>query len=176
MMIVAAFIVVVLTPVMNQAMQPATDNSTFGIVDFELAGTPEQALVILDAWGADGRDGAELAIKLDFGYLIAYSLLLALVCGSAAIGAARRDWRRTERAAWRLAALSLLAGLLDAAENTALLNVLGQYNSGGVSGLAPVVADTAAAVKFGIVLAALVFVAAVLVAIASSRFRQPDRA
>lgn len=175
-MVVAAVTVIVLTPVMNQAMQPATDNSAFGIVDFELAGTPEQAMVILDDWGADGRGGAERAIKLDYAYLIAYSVLLAVACGSVAMGAARRGWRRTERAAWRLAALSVVAGLLDAAENTALLNVLGQYDLGGVRGIAPAVADTAAAVKFGIVLAALVFCAVVLVAIASSRFRQPDPA
>ena len=175
-MIVAGVIGLWLTLAMNQAMRPAVENSAFGIVDFELAGTPEQAVVILDAWGAEGREGAEQAIKLDYGYLVAYSVLLALACGTVALGAATREWHRTERAAWRLAALSPVAGLLDAVENTALLNVLGQYGSGGAIGSSAAIADAVAALKFGIVVAAFAFVIVVMGAIVNTRFRRPKQA
>lgn len=172
-MIVAGVVGLWLMVAMYRSMQPAVENSIFGIVSFELAGTPQQATAILDSWGEAGRVGAERAIKLDYGFLVAYSVLLALASGTVALGAARREWHRTEQVAWRVASWSPVAGLLDAVENTALLTVLRQYDSGGVVGSATVVADAVAGLKFAIVVAGFGFVIVVLGAFVNTRFRRP---
>ena len=176
-MIVAGVVGLLLIVAMNRSMQPALENSTNGILDFELAKRPQQAAAILDSWGAEGRAGATQAIKLDYGFLVTYSVLLAMASGSVALGAARREWHRTEQTAWRVASWIPVAGLLDAVENTALLTVLRQYDSGGVVGSATVVAESAAGYKFAIVVAGFGFIVVVLGAFFNTRVRpsKPDR-
>ncbi len=169
--VVAAIAMAWLTWQMNGAMAPAVDDSDFGIVDFELAGTPDQAVEILDDWGRDGREGAEQAIRIDFAYLVAYSLLLTLACASVAIILGERGWVRTARAGWRLAALSPLAGVLDGVENIALLRVLGGYESGTVIASATQVANVAASAKFAIVMVGFAFVIIAVVGLAATRTR-----
>ena len=161
---------------MNVAMEPAVDDSEFGIVDFELAGEPEQAVEILDDWGQDGREGTERAIKIDFAYLVAYSVLLTLACASVAIILDQRGWGRTARAGWRLAALSPLAGVLDAVENIALLRVLNEYDSGTISNSVTQVANVAASAKFAIVMVGFAFVIIAAVGLAATRTRSQNPA
>jgi len=88
---------------------------------FELAGTPSRAQKILDAWGKAGRAAAHKSLYFDFAFLIGYALLLNLLCGWAA-GVFRSPG--LARAAAILASLQLVAGALDALENTALLAIL----------------------------------------------------
>ncbi len=168
-MIGAAAAVVWLSLEMNQAMQPAVDDSAFGIVSFELAGTVERATEILDDWGPDGRAGVERAIQLDYGFLIAYAVLLVLASSAVAIAARTRAWVKTEQWGWRLAALVLVAALLDAVENTLLLQTLGDYISGSIGGLPVAAAAGAAAIKFAIVVAAIAYVGVGLIAVGVNR-------
>lgn len=172
LIVVAAVAVAWLSLEMDKSMQPAVDDSEFGIVSFEFARTPERATEILDDWRLAGREGARQAIKIDYGFLVAYSVLLAVASGSVAMASARRSWAPAQRAGWALAGLSLVAGLLDAVENAALLNTLDRYDSADISSLATVLASTAAAVKFAIVLAAIIYLVVVLAAIASARMGQ----
>ncbi len=154
----AAVAAVVLNLAMQVAMQPAVDDAPFGIVDFEFASTPERAGEILDAWGSDGRDGAATAIALDYGFLIAYSALLALGTGSISLAADARGWNRTARAGRRLVILAPVAGVLDAIENTALLNVLGAHQAGEISEVATLIAESTAAPKFAIVIVGFLYI------------------
>lgn len=141
----------------EQAMEPANASGGPDIVAFELARTPEQAREILDEWGPEGRAGATRAIKIDYGFLIAYAVFLSVAVGSIATGVAERTRTWAKSLGWWLAGLALVAGVLDAIENTALLRVLDAYPSGGISSLATWTAAVAASVKFLIVTAAVVY-------------------
>jgi len=141
----------------ERAMEPAKDSSGTDIVAFEFAGTPERAREILDEWGTEGRAGATRAIKIDYGFLIAYAVFLSLAVGGLAAGVGKRTRAWAESLGWRLVGLALVAGALDAIENTALLRVLDAYQSSGISGLATLTAAVAASVKFLIVAAAVAY-------------------
>jgi hypothetical protein len=140
---------------MNEAMEPAGE---YSIVDFEFASTPERATKILDAWGADGRNGARRAIWLDYGWLVAYSVLLTLACGGLALAAFKRGMLRLSGFGWKLTAFVPIAGMLDAVENTALLIVLNGFAGDAIGSAAPFIAAEAAGVKFAIVIVALLYI------------------
>ena len=55
-----------------------------GIFGFELAGSPERAQQILEAWGPDGKSAARVSLLLDYPYLVSYAGLQAAGCGMAA--------------------------------------------------------------------------------------------
>ena len=99
-----------------------------GIIGFEVAGTPERARAITDAWGEEGRAAARASLVLDFPFLIAYTgVNVALAPGRA------------------LAAVAVVAGACDAVENAALLGVLA-----GRDGRLPAVARAFALAKFAL--------------------------
>lgn len=143
---------------MAAAMEPAMAASSSDIVAFEFAGSPANASDILTEWGADGREGAHRALRLDYGFLVAYAVFLALASGSVAMAASRRDRTQLGRIGWWLAGLALLAGVLDAIENTALLTVVGNYDSGSISAVATVAAAVVAGPKFVFVIGAALYV------------------
>ncbi|MFQ5458902.1 MAG: hypothetical protein ACE5FC_10705 [Myxococcota bacterium] len=100
-----------------------TGDAPFGIVSFELARTAAKAGAILASWDAAARVSAGLSLGLDYLFLFAYALALALGC--VLVGGLARN-----RGTW-LAALAaplawslLLAAVLDAVENYALIRLL----------------------------------------------------
>lgn len=95
-----------------------------GIVPFEVAGTQEEAREILGEWGSAGRDAARVSLRVDFAYLIAYSLFLAVACTVASQRLARRGMTRLARLGPILGWSMFAAGAFDAIENVALLRVI----------------------------------------------------
>ena len=90
--------------------------SPWGIVSFELAGTPYDALRILLAWEqADAIGHAKLIQWADFVYLIIYGSFFATLAAWA--GAVLGDAKWSSRAAWA----ATLAALFDVLENVVLL-------------------------------------------------------
>jgi hypothetical protein len=130
----------------QSALAPAIESGGPGIVAFEFAASPERADEILSGWGTGGRTGAEEAIRIDYGFLIAYAVFLWLATAAVADRAHGR-WARVGR--W-LAGLALVAGLLDILENTLLLRVIDGYREGSISGTATAAAAVAAGLKFAI--------------------------
>lgn len=90
------------------------------IVSFELARTPGNAQRTLDSWDADARRHARLGLMVDYLFLCAYAPTVALGCLLAGDKLRQRRWPLA-RASALLAWGGLLAGLLDAVENAALL-------------------------------------------------------
>jgi hypothetical protein len=168
LMAVAALAAVVLSIQHNAAFRPALANGGPGIVDFEFSGSPERAAEILDGWGETGQDAAERAIGIDYGFLVAYSVFLALATAGVAAHASG-GWRGVGIA---LSWLSLFAGLLDAIENTALLYVIDSYRSRGVGSLAPTIAAQAAGAKFAIILLAIAYLLGALLVVVVRRLRR----
>ena len=100
------------------------ESSPWGIVSFELAGTPHRALRILLEWKSRGAIGHAKLIQIaDFVYLALYAMFfaaLALFVGS-----------RLDEAVWsaRAAWAATLAAAFDVLENAVLLYELVRFTS-----------------------------------------------
>ena len=103
------------------------DEGGWGIVDFELAGSREDAQRMVSDWGADGHDAARLSLWLDYLYMVAYGAFGALAVAAVRDMSARRGWRRFERFAALAVPLPIAAALCDALENAGLLLALGGH-------------------------------------------------
>lgn len=124
-----------------------------GIISFELAGTIERVNQILDEWGPDGRICAALSLGLDYLFLIVYALFISLACVLIA-----------RYLTFKIAFLAIcgmvlswgqfLAGLLDAIENFALVQLV----LGSSRPFWPITARWCATIKFCIVGAGLVYI------------------
>jgi hypothetical protein len=124
-----------------------------GIVPFELAEDVREARRILTSWGVAGQAAARRSVLLDYGFLVAYSMLLALLSLYVADRADERGVTWLAVAGVVTAWLALVAGGLDAVENTALLRTLG----GGPTAVSVRVAYRAAQLKFTLVAVCLLY-------------------
>lgn len=144
----------VITIVINVVGEPlVTTLAPYGIVSFELAGTPERAKAIIESWDEQARLFAAFSLGFDYLYMLAYSMAIGLGCVSAA--QAIRSMR------WPLTALGIplawgmwLAALFDAVENLSLSLIL---LAGASSSIWPAVARLCALLKFGLLFLGLVY-------------------
>jgi hypothetical protein len=125
-----------------------------GIIPFELAGTPELSRRIMDKWGPEGRSAARMSLLLDYPYLVTYSGLQLAACSAASDALRRRGATTLADAGRVIAPAQIAAGAFDAAENTALLGVLG-----GGSDRLPAVARAAARAKFALLMLGCLYAA-----------------
>lgn len=129
-----------------------TSAAPSGIVSFELAGSAGQAQAILDSWDTGARLHAAFSLGLDYLFMPVYSTAIGLACLWAA--------RRLRQVSWPLAVLGAwlawglwLAALLDATENVSLLASL----FGSPAPPWPQLAGLCASLKFGLILAGMVY-------------------
>lgn len=129
-----------------------TPSAPTGIVSLELAGDNVTAGRILREWGDSGLLLAAFGLGLDYLYMVAYGLAIALGCRLVAQGS-RSLWFSLagQILAWMLA----LAVVADAVENYALMRVL----LGASEPLWPALARACALAKFTLVGAGLIYVA-----------------
>lgn len=122
-------------------------SSPRGIVDLQLAFSPETAIRIVDGWSVNQRLLCAFTLGVDVLFLLLYATTLALAC--AAVGERWRQRRPVLGAAGRVfAGLAVVAGGADLVEDVASLLVLrGDFS------VAPVV-SVAAVVKFSALLLA----------------------
>lgn len=146
--------IVVAAGLRGQGQSLITDQSPKGIVTFELIGTMEGAQRIIDSWGERGRIMAGLNLGLDYLFMLVYACALGLGCVLAS-GVYGKCCPAIGRLGSPFAWGSLLAGLLDAIENYALIELL----LGSSNDLWPAVARWCALPKFGLVAIALIYVA-----------------
>jgi len=98
--------------------------SPWGIVSFELAGTPYQALRILLEWKTSNALGhAKLSLITDFVYLIIYGSFFASL--ALWVGSRLDDMVWSLRAAWA----ATCAAVFDALENGVLLHEVMRFSS-----------------------------------------------
>lgn len=109
-------------------MAPAVPH---GILSYEFAWSRDRAQQILDAWVAL-KGTAKRQLLLDFGFLVAYPLLLSLACAMLAESPHNSTAAVGVFISWAV----LAAGPLDAAENFALLRMLDTGASDGLAQLA----------------------------------------
>lgn len=124
-----------------------------GILSFEFAGDLSTAQKMTESWGGRGRIAAGFSLGLDYLFLLTYAGSIGMGC----VLVTRSVSKRTKQLynigimlAWAL----LLAALLDAVENYALIRVL----LGSNLAFWPKVAAWCAAPKFVIVAAGLAYI------------------
>ncbi len=126
------------------------------IVEFELAGSVSNARAIIDAWNETDRIRAGFSLGFDYLYMPVYATTIALACVLAAGVLTSKTWRSMGGLlAWGLWA----AAIFDAIENVALFTELLGNNVAPY----PQMAQICAAIKFGLILAGLLYVAVGLV-------------
>lgn len=124
----------------------------YGIVSFELAGSPSQAQAMLEAWDERARLAGAFSLGLDYVFMPAYAAAIGLGCLWAADSLRHRQWP----VAWlgvSLAWLQWAAALCDGVENLCLLKILLDVP---VSPW-PEIARWCALIKFGLIFAGLVY-------------------
>jgi hypothetical protein len=125
------------------------------IVSFELAGCESKAVAILDTWGELGARAAAFNLGFDYLFLVGYSTFMTLMC----LWASRRYSNPSLRSLGVLLAWQQwIAGLLDCAEDAALLKILFHGASDG----AAEIACACAIGKFGLVSCGVVYTLASL--------------
>jgi hypothetical protein len=147
LLIVSGITAAALLAVMVRLDRPLkTEVAPRGIVSFELAGSYENAHRILASWGENGHRHAALSLRVDYAFLIAYALLLYLLCaGVASSWPERCPYIR--RMGFLLAGGQWVAALLDIIENILLQQIL----NGSTAAHLPLVARWCALVKFTLV-------------------------
>jgi hypothetical protein len=134
------------------------DSGGPGIVPFEVAGSSDRAEEILAEWGEEGQDSARTSLIVDYPYLVAYSIFLAVACTVGSERLARRGMNRLARAGPAIGWGAVVAGALDAIENAALLRVVDGHTE-----VFPAIALIAAIGKFALAALAVVYAIAGLV-------------
>ena len=86
-----------------------------GIIPFELAGNATRSEEIMKRWGPDGRRAARMSLWLDFGYMLTYGALTALLL---------EQVRRVREHPSLTPAVIIPAVAADAVEGVSLLKVL----------------------------------------------------
>lgn len=124
-----------------------------GISDFEFAGSSSRAAQIVAEWGSQGRHLAHLGLLLDYGYMLSYGLFFALAGFAVRDVAQGRGWRRTAKAGIVIPYFALAAACFDAAENVALLLVLGGHGGS----FAPPFAAVCSGVKWALIGIAILY-------------------
>ncbi len=100
-----------------------TEAAPWGIVSFEFAGDLAGAEAMLASWGHEGVVAAAFNLGLDYAFLLAYAVALALACVAVVDGVKARAGgyaRIGAVVAWT----PFGAVLLDAVENAALIQVV----------------------------------------------------
>jgi len=128
------------------------DQAVNGIVSLELAGSINNAKLILASWDKSAQFQAGLSIGLDFLFLIAYSITIAMGC----LLVAKNFGVFVQNIGMWLAGTQILAAILDVIENLAMIKLL----TGSTWDILPAIAYWCAIPKFLIVLAGLVFLLA----------------
>jgi hypothetical protein len=123
---------------------------SYGIVDYELAYSPQKADQILNTWDADARAAARQSLLIDFLFMPAYALFFGSV--TLLLARAQRGMLRTIGFALTLGCIA--AALLDIFENTMLYISL---PGPPVAALPPLLAGIAASIKFLLIVLAVVY-------------------
>jgi hypothetical protein len=142
-----------------------SEASPNGIVSFELAGTPHQALRMLLEWKSrDALGYARLSLIVDFVYLLIYALFFSSL--ALWVGARLGDEKWSVRSAWAVT----LAAAFDILENGVLLYELNRFTSPSPY---PQVAASFALTKFALIVASAAYGLGGAVVVVARRQRRP---
>lgn len=144
-----------------------TEAAPMGIVSFEFAGETSYAQSMVASWGSQGRVYAGLNLGLDYLFVVSYAGAIGLGCVLVGKSLSKEKASLAGCLGVGLGWGQLVAGVLDAAENYALIRVL----LGSVGELWPALARLCAIPKFLLVGIGLVYIVVGAVWIALRKMR-----
>jgi hypothetical protein len=150
-LLAATLVVMISLQIIGAPLQ--TEAAPAGIISYEFAGDLSAAREMINSWGSSGQLSAGLSLGLDYLFLAAYSVTIALGCSIVAEKLHSR-FGFLIRLGKLLAWAQFLAAALDALENYALIRVL----LGSDNALWPQVAYWSAGPKFLIVVLGILYV------------------
>lgn len=129
-----------------------TAAAPWGVISLELAHTTDQARLVLASWDEAARVDAALVVGMDCLFLLCYALFLSLMCVQ--VGGQLYAWHQVPALmgvilSWAV----LLAGVADAVENVALIQIL----RGSELSLWPALSYWSAVPKFVTILLSVAF-------------------
>lgn len=151
-LISALIVIVVFVAAVMAVVGRDTGRMGTGIVALQFAEDREETESIFREWGPDGLRSARASLVVDYVWLVAYSILLSLVCLYMADLAHDRDWwRGISLLGVTLSWLAFVAGTLDAVENSVLLVEI----ASGANDMKALIASTCAKANFGLIAACI---------------------
>ena len=117
--LIATVLLLAALVLINQPLK--TGSAHQGIVSYQLAGSAEQALAIVQSWGEDGLQWAKISLWVDFLFIPIYCITLILLTQRCTRD--RPGIRERTTARW-IRTLFIVAGFADITENVLLLNNL----------------------------------------------------
>lgn len=117
--LIATVVLLAALILINQPLK--TGSAHQGIVSYQLAGSAEQALGIIQSWGDEGLQWAKLSLWFDFLFIPVYCVTLVMLTRHFTLD--RPGVRERTTARW-IRTLFITAGLADVTENVLLLNNL----------------------------------------------------
>lgn len=159
--------ILIIVVMQNLGNPLVTDPAPAGIISFEFAGDLETAQSIVTSWKKDSLIYAGLNLGFDYLFMIGYGTTIGL--GSVLV-AQRFQLKNNSlsRMGYLLAWGSILAALLDALENYALIRVL----LGSSNDIWPVIARWGATVKFFLVAIGIVYILSGVLYLFISKYKQ----
>ena len=148
---------------MGKEVRPLTSHE---IVAFEFSGNTKQAVEQLTGLGNEKVALMKKSLYLDFGFLILYSISIALGCIVLPRYTGKENWIRIGRS---FAFAAGLAGGCDAIENILLFRIL----AGGLISFQPGLAAVCAGLKFFGVFMSLLFILTTLGALPWMKNKRP---
>ncbi len=147
-----------------------TELAPMGIVSFEFAGEISSAQSMVDSWGSQGQVYAGLNLGLDYLFIVSYAGAIGLGCVLVGRNVSKMKPGWVGCLGVGLGWGQLVAGLLDAVENYALIRVL----LGSAGELWPAAARLCATSKFLLVGVGLVYIfaGAVWIALRGNRLHR----
>lgn len=125
--------------------------ATNGIVSFELAGTLQNSIEILNSWDTNAKLYAGLSLGFDYLFMLMYSLLLYQLINYVII---KIGGEKLIKYGSLIAKLMIFAGILDAIENYALIKLY----LGNLDQIFSTVAYYSATIKFALIGLGLTFI------------------
>ena len=167
--LIALLVAIGVRPTFNETEAQMQAAGGYGIVDYELAYTSEKAGTILNAWGESGRTAARDSLIIDFPFMSAYAVLI----GGLTLVFARRVSGRMQTIGLILALGQLGAAVFDGIENMMLLLILNTPPDAIAVG-PPLIAGVSASIKFGLIVAGLVYWLIAGVILLIGRFKKKE--
>lgn len=160
---IAALILLITLSVVDQ---PLKNSNSGGIISYELAGTLERSQEILNSWDHNAKLFAAFSLGIDYLFMVAYSLFLALSIFKLSQNfVGRKEW--LSRLGIYLAWAQFAAAVFDAIENYFLLRLM----LGSQTEIFSALAFYSASIKFVLIFLGLIYIASALILRTQSKIK-----
>lgn len=145
--VISGILSIILFILMRPVETELKQTSSYGVIELEFAWTIEQINTIFETWGPELINQELMVTFIDFGFLIAYSFLLA---GLSLLITRRVRNQKIQLMGYYMVISSFLAAIFDVIENLNLIMMLSSPEN--FPSFSPFLASICATIKFGLII------------------------